>query len=315
MIVVEEMDLDRLRISLHVRLIAYDPRSCRLGLETHASNQIVNCNFETAELSMIDFKFLKSHCDLASRIGVTSIDDFLMHYAAAKDNVAREFDRRVEPYKHLTRGETEWHNRIKAQYIIHRIFKSDGLLRKYLNHADMKRRKPEELQFLQEQLEVPWRFTFSEIVGNPAPDFYELVDVFTNDHFLLYSKSTTLFLSEQPVMLWFNLICFNGECWQTYGPVNAYQSFGPDDILFFATEFNPLIENEDSLMADVAKNPVPYMMLIHGGREPRIFHKKDEIVTLLAEEDLESIDVEALKKTFKVEYNENVFRISLKALG
>jgi hypothetical protein len=263
---------------------------------------------------MPDYNSLKNHCDQASRIGATLVDDFLMHYAAAKDNVAREFDLRIAPYKHLTQGETEWTNRIKAQYIIHRVFKSEGLLGKYLNHAEVKRRSLEERQFLQDQLQVPWRFSFSIIISNPAPDFYEMEDVFTETRFLLYSKSTTLFLSEQPVMLWFNLIGFNGECWQTFGPVSAYETFDSDDIFFFATEVSPRIEDANSLMADVERNPVPYMMLIHGGRMPNTFHNKEEVLMVFSEENLESIDIEVLKKKhFKVEYNSDVFRITLKA--
>ena len=113
-------------------------------------------------------------------------------------------------------------------------------------------------------------------------------------------------------MLWFNLIAFNGVCWQTFGPLNAYQSFDEDDIFFFATELNPRIDSEERLMEDVEKNPVPYMLLLNGGRIPQTVNKKDELLIILSEYEQDSFDAGQLKDHFKVEYNSNVFRISLK---
>src|SRR5258706_11984534 len=147
---------------------------------------------------MTDFIEIKKICDRASGISTTVIDDFLLHYAAGKDNLAREFDLKIASYKHITQqADISWVRLMKSQYIIHKIFKADGLLRKYLNHEEIKRRPTRELEFLKEQLATPWRFCFSGIEGSPAPDFYQMVDVFSGDSFLLYSKSTTQTLKEQ----------------------------------------------------------------------------------------------------------------------
>ena len=43
---------------------------------------------------MNDYTEIKKKCDEASRISSAVIDDFLLHYAAAKDNLARELIRR-----------------------------------------------------------------------------------------------------------------------------------------------------------------------------------------------------------------------------
>jgi hypothetical protein len=266
---------------------------------------------------MQDFNKLKYTCDQTSRISATVIDEFILHYAAAKDNLAREFDLRIASYKHLTKTEAEsaWVRMLKSQYIIHRVFKSGGLLRKYLNHAEVKRRSQSEQEFLKEQLLAPWRFSFSVISAIPAPDFYQMEDVLSGESFMLYSKSVTQTLKEQSAMLWFNLIAFNGSCWQTFGPLNAYQSFDLDDIFFFATELNPGIDSEESLTQDVEKNPVPYMMLLNGAMMPVTVNKADELLIVLSEHDVESIDVEKLKDRFKVEYNSDVFRITLPEFG
>jgi hypothetical protein len=200
---------------------------------------------------------------------------------------------------------------LKSQYIIHQVFKEGGLLRKYLNHAEVKRRSHAEQEFLKEQLLVPWRFSFSVISGNPAPDFYQMEDVLSGDSFLLYSKSVTQTLKEQSAILWLNLIAFNGSCWQTFGPLNAYQSFDLDDIFFFATELNPGIDSEESLTLDVEKNPIPYMMLLNGAMMPSTVNKDDELLILFSEEERESIDTEKLRADFKVEYSKDVYRFSI----
>jgi hypothetical protein len=261
---------------------------------------------------MNDYTEIKKKCEEASSISRAVIDDFLLHYAAAKDNLAREFDTKIVSYRHITqKADASWIRLMKSQYIIHRVFKADGLLRKYLNHSEIKRRPSREQDFMKQQLAMPWRFSFSEVVKNPAPDFYEMRDVFRGDNFLLYSKTTTQTLKEQSVMLWLNLVAFNGTCWQTFGPVNAFQSFDSDDIFFFATEVNPNLDSDEALILDVEKNPLPYMHLLHGGRMPVTVNKKDELLILFSENDLETIDVSQLKAHFKVEYNEGVFRISL----
>lgn len=262
---------------------------------------------------MTDFEEIKKICERTSRITATVIDDFILHYAAAKDNLAREFDQRVATYKHVIRQlDVSWVNMLKSQYIVHRVFKADGLLRKYLNHAEIKRRPSDEQEFLKGQLAQPWRFSFSMIIENPAPDFYRMKDVFSGESFLLYSRSTTQTLKEQTPLLWFNLIAFNGACWQTFGPVSSYQSFDEDDIFFFATEVNFDIEDEEMLREDVERNPVPYMLLLTGSRLPVTFNKKDELLFLSSDHDLESLDTEPLKENFKVEYNSGVYRLSLK---
>ena len=260
---------------------------------------------------MYDFNKIKHRCEEASQLTAALIDDFLLHYAAAQDNLSREFDLRVANYRHITQGHTKWVNMIKSQFIIHRVFRQGGLLGKYLNHAAIKRRSQAEQEFLNQQHLVPWRFSFSVIIATPAPDFYQMEDVFSGESFLLYSKGVTETLKEQSATLWFNLIAFNGSCWQTFGPLNAYQSFDPDDIFFFGTELDPGIDSDESLLLNVEKNPLPYMMLFHGARIPATFNKKDELLIIFSEHDIDFIDAEKLKADFKVEYNKNVFRITI----
>lgn len=170
------------------------------------------------------------------------------------------------------------------------------------------------MEFLEFQRQHPWRFSFAEITARPEPDFFEMQDVFTDESYLLYSPSMTNILETQNPALWFNLITFNGECRQTYGPIGAYTAFQPQDIHFFAMELNRGKGFEDGreLMKYVESNPAPYMYLFSGTNQPITFHKNDQIVQAVAEYLDDSFDSEVFGSDFKVEYSRDVYKLSLK---
>jgi hypothetical protein len=138
-------------------------------------------------------------------------------------------------------------------------------------------------------------------------------DVFSWEPYLLYSPSISKTLSEGPVSLWFNLIGFNGACWQTFGPVISFRGFEPDDIFFFGTEINPKIATEEDFIADIEKNPIPYTMLISGSQYPSILNGEDQILQLVSEHQLESLDTNALKTDFTIEYSQGIYRLKFGA--
>ena len=189
---------------------------------------------------MTDFKDLKAICRENSEMCRSLVEEFLVYYAARNEKLDKEMNERLVRYRHITREFQEgWVNMLKMQYIAHRIFKKDGPIKKYLNHSALKHLGAPERRYLERQAEHPWRFSFSVITGHPAEHFYTMEDVFTGDSFLLHSPGVTKTLMEQQAALWFNLVGYNGACWQSFGPIGAYQSFQPDDIFFFATELHP----------------------------------------------------------------------------
>jgi len=263
----------------------------------------------------MDFRAVKDTCRKNSNISEEVIDDFLMYYAAQRDKLEPEINQRLSRFKHIS-GDfpAGMLNKFKAQYIVHRIFRQDGLIRKYLNHSELKRLDAEQMAFLRFQEQHPWRFSFSVITGNPADDFYNMEDAFNGEKFLLYSPGITQTLSEQPVQLWFNLIAFNGSCWQTFGPIVAFQSFLPDDIFFFGSEVNPgkWLESDDDLMQEIEKNPVPYMMLARASRLPLNYGKSYLIVYCISEVEADNFEPRALEQHFRIEYSSGVYKLSLK---
>jgi hypothetical protein len=171
------------------------------------------------------------------------------------------------------------------------------------------------MEFLRKHAEQPWRFSFSVIIDGPAEDFFIMEDVFSGELFTLFSPGVSDLSQKVRPILWFNLIGFNGSCWQSFGPIGAYKSFEPDDIFFFATELRPDIEDETEIMEDVENNPIPYMMLLSGANYPLTFHKKEQFVHVMAEFDLDEINTKELKKSFKTEFNNGVYRFTLNDWG
>lgn len=265
---------------------------------------------------MIDFENIRNICEKNTKRSEEVIDNFLIPYATEKNHLAREFNMRLKPYQHVVGNlQQDWISQFNTQYIAHRLFKNKGLINKYINHSYLQKLTTNDLDYLGFQVDHPWRFSFSEILSNPSEDFYLMMDVFTSDTYLLFSPGITKILYSQQVLLWFNLIGYNGVCWQSFGPMIPYSGFESDDIFYFATTLNPDIETEEDLCEDLENNPVPYMMLVNGSTIPPVFHKNDQVVFVVSEFDTEEINTKSMQKDFKIEYNQGVYRLTLKRWG
>ena len=265
---------------------------------------------------MRDYDHIRKLCHKSTQISSIVIDEFIMYYAAKRDKLIQEFDSRFSRFRHAGKDMPgSWLRMIQSQYVVHRIFKQGGLINKYLGHAAVKSLDDEQQNYLRQMSDHPWRFSFSEIQSNPAKDFYEMEDVFSGNTFLLYSTAVSQILTEQSVLLWFNLIANNGTCWQTYGPVSAFKGFDTNDIFFYATELNRSIESDEDLLREVENNPIPYMLLMTGSQLPLVFHREFEMVQVLGESKATVTNIQELKKTFRVEYAQDVYKLTHKTLS
>lgn len=263
---------------------------------------------------MNNFESIRKTCLEDQRLTSEVIDNFLIYYAAQKDNLHREVKKKAAKYSHITKKmQDEWVNMFKTQYIGHRIFKKGGLIKKYINHSGLKHLTGKEMDFLQFQKDHPWRFSFSWITDQPESGFFQMKDAFTGESYLLFSPSISKIVSGRNIQLWFNLISFNGSCYQSYGPISAYTGFEPNDIQFFATEVKngEWFEDGRELMQEVEKNPVPFMMLISGSTLPLTFHKDHQLVQVTAEFRDDRFDPADFKTYFKAEYSQGVYKFSL----
>jgi hypothetical protein len=267
--------------------------------------------FTDTLMNMTDYNKIRQFCQQESKLTVDVLDNFLVYYAGEKEKLPQEFISLLHRFRHAIGGmPSGWIPSITTQFIAHRLFKSGGLIKKYLNHVAVKNLDAEQYTFLQLLSDTPWRFSFSEIRTQPSPDFYEMEDVFTGEHFLLFSKGIGQILAEHGILLWFNLIGYNGHCWQTYGPIGNFQSFDADDVFFYATELDRSITSEATLFNYLEKNPVPFMVLMTGANYPLIMNNGYEVVQVTGESPLKTLNISDLQKKFTVEYAHGVSKIS-----
>ncbi|MDZ4809136.1 MAG: hypothetical protein SGI96_12845 [Bacteroidota bacterium] len=265
---------------------------------------------------MQDYNILRVHCQQKSDYTDKVIDEFLIYYAAGQDSLDQEFETRIARFRQAEKSMApHWKRLLKTQYIAHRIFKQGGLIHKYLNHPAIRDLETGQINYLKNQAANPWKYSFTILTGKPAPDFYFMLDVFSGETYLFYSRSVSEILITSNPRCWFNLIGFNGLCWQTFGPLAHFVSFDGDDIFFYAIELNPMIESEDDLIEDIEKNPIPYSMLMTGSAYPISVMDGHEMVRVSSESPLDKFDMPALKKDFRVEYADDIFRLSQEPLS
>ena len=102
--------------------------------------------------------------------------------------------RRLARFQRVKKFQPKWINMIKAQYIVHRIFKDNGLIKKYLNHQAIKDLPEEQQIFLQLQSAEPWRYSFAEITANPEKDFRKKSTKMEEDNLEKLNRLLTLAL-------------------------------------------------------------------------------------------------------------------------
>lgn len=286
------------------------------GVLIHQQISIFKLHLDYEKLfnfNMTDFESLRLVCEINRKISASVIDEFLISYAAQRNNLEYRMNQAFALYKHVNRKfPKEWVNMLKSQYLAHKIFREGGLLKNYMNHPALSSLDTDKRRFLELQLEHPWKFSFSTIKSNPAESFYIMDDVFSDQEYLLHSPGMKDTLKERGVSLWFNLISFNGECWQSFGPIGGFSSFESDDIFFFATELDFAIDSHEEFLANLEENPIPYMMLLSGAASPFIINGEERLVNCVAEYDLESMNTSELRNSFKEEYNREVYRLALK---
>lgn len=262
---------------------------------------------------MPNFKELKKEIEQNRRISQRVIDEFLLYYAAEKDGLDRTFDNQITRYRHIVdKIPQQWKNYLKSQFIVHRIFKSGGLISKYINHVDVQNRSDRQLTFLQQQKENPWRFSFAEIIANPHSDFYTMHDLFTGEEYMVYSQSITQLRFKNPdIQTWFNLISPHETCAQTFGTVYYFQSFNYEDITFFAREIDPDLETDQEIANHIDNNPLPYTMLWSGATLPPVAHGDHFIRHMAARYYDDDFSSEPFQDQFQIEYARDVYRLSL----
>ncbi|MBN7818052.1 hypothetical protein [Algoriphagus pacificus] len=259
----------------------------------------------------MDYSSLIKKCNRLSDFSEPILNN-IMYYAAERNKLSQRFDQMVKRHKKIF-GRLDPANQalFKTQYIIHELFKNKGIIHKYLNHSQIKALPKEEYDYLQKQAENPWRFTFWSVRSNPSPDFFEAVDIFTGEEFLLYSPGASRTLLEMNVVTFGGLISTNGDCYQTYGPLMGFSSFQADDIFFYAGELDHSVETIKDLTGLIERDLFYFLLLSVYSAIPMVQHHGHEILYVLSTMDANRFEMDAWKTAFRVEYSDEVFKMSL----
>ncbi len=264
----------------------------------------------------MNYSDLKKHCEIHSLLSRIVIDDFLMNYGAEKEKLNPVILAALKKYKHVVAEfELEHINRWNAQFIVHHVFKKNGAIRKILNHSEIKRLPPDQYALLEHQSRTPWRFAFCYIVENPEEGVFKMMDTMTYEEFILVSPGIQEMLKETQPLMWFLLIGYNGKCWQSFGLNIPFKGYTVDDIFFFATELNPRIGDEETLMEEVERNPFPFFMLLCNADMPTVVSRGHETAFFEGEHDVSAFSPDKLKEFFDTAWSHDVYRLTSKTHG
>lgn len=264
---------------------------------------------------MLNYSDIKLHCRKTSQISADVVDQFLIYYAAQREKLEREMDGKLLRYHGAGERISESaRGYLKAEYIAFKIFKTGGYVSKYLNHVAIKNLPVEQYELLTLYAQTPWRLSFSFILNNPAPDFFEVEDIFSGEVYLLHSPS----IQKTPDFenrTWLMLLGYNGKCWQAYGLNIGFKSFLADDIYFFATEINPAIEGPEMLMKEVERNPFPFFFLLSYSEMPTIVSRGHELRMYVSTDEQNTFESSSWKSSFTLKQKNNVLQLKLKRMG
>ncbi len=264
----------------------------------------------------MDYELIKKCCLQNSAVSEAVIDKFLINYAEEKEKMEPLIAIRIKQYKSVVSELPESYiNFMMAEFIAHRIFCKKGFIHKYIDRKEIKSLPPDQYSFIEFQSQHSWRYSFAEIQGQPADEFFEMKDVITGENYLLFSPGMNNVQKESHPRMWFNLIAWNGKCWQTFGLIIPFKAFTLDDLFFFATEINPRIENEEMLQEEIEKNPWPFFMLLSAAEFPVISTRGFESLQCCSADSVENFSSEKLAANHIIEWNKNVYQVKSKRKG
>ena len=263
---------------------------------------------------MTDYDVILDRCNHDSAVISRFVDEFLVYYCDDREDMTKQFNREIGRFAHrLEAMPDEWYRRVLMQYIAFRLFRRGGFVKAYRGHAILRTCGDEERAWLEAQIDRPWRWSFCRAQARVQENFYRMIDVCTNEHFLLYSPGMTRILNEGTTpMMWLLLLTDNGLCRQTYGPLLPLQGLFAHDVLLFTRQLDARMRRFDQVPACIDDDPFPYLMLWWGSKFPVMVHNKD--IIMFNRRDLEHVRLDPTRvvRRFSVEHASGVTRLRLK---
>ncbi len=88
---------------------------------------------------MSDYEKIRQECELNSMISERVVDDFLLYFAARHQGLEKKMNKQFGWHRDvLQKLDKSTVEMLKSQYVIHRVFRENGLLGKFLEHPGLK---------------------------------------------------------------------------------------------------------------------------------------------------------------------------------
>ncbi|MBF0432260.1 MAG: hypothetical protein HQK83_13330 [Fibrobacteria bacterium] len=263
---------------------------------------------------MTNYSDIEKHCKHQSDVLRMFIDDFFLNFIAKKENLEERFVKKLSRYKDVVRDFPEtWFNHAIAQYMAHLAFKKNGLAAKYAEHKTIQKRSVDERKFFENHLQRPWRFSFCVIKHEPADNFFEMQDLFSNETFLLYSPGIKDMCEQYgDIKSFFILMNNNGSCYQSFSIINYFMSFDASDFFFFARQLNPEMIFHNQAQVLIEENPIPFMLLYLFAEFPVNISRGQRLVYCFSEYQLDDFEPDEYRNDFVIEKKQQLFRLGLK---
>jgi hypothetical protein len=259
---------------------------------------------------MQNYQELTQYCLTTLNNCIEAIDQYVIPYFTDEPQFFEKSAKAIKKYiKQLDKVSDNSDKTVITSYMLYLIFRDAGYFQSYVSSYAFSQIPKSHSDFLRSITSTPWRASLATIIGNPEPDFLEMEDVLTGDKYLLFSPSIQNSKDIDNVRLCFNLIFFNGQCWQTYGSIGCFYAFSMDDIYFFARQLDPNVVDENDLLKLIHANSLPFFMLSFATNKSIRKHNTIEMVHCFATDIVKPVDLNILKQHFRIQYNKKVIQM------
>jgi hypothetical protein len=257
-----------------------------------------------------DLKAYLETCEETSRV-LASVEEDVLQWAVYREKVLSSFNNRMRKKRKLTENFPEnWQGMTISQVAAGQVFVYPWRARKLLR-TFRENLRIEQRSLIQHFIEKPWLYGVHLLKEELEMGFFTVTDVATADELLLYSPGVRN-IFRTGTRLFLILLFYNGDCYQTFGPIHYYRGFQPYDFDYFAKHLTPQFYRENGLSSTIANDPAAFLLLDGWTETPPIGHR-DELVQICSDEtSQDSFDPQLYAKDFDIDRKESVVRCKLK---
>jgi hypothetical protein len=164
--------------------------------------------------------------------------------------------------------------------------------------------------FLRTAVDEPWFFTAFELITREGGDLMRFVDYDDGNHYIVQSPGLRD-LFERDKTVGYGLLFYNGECFQTYGPIYYLAWADQKDMQWYARQVDEALFEREGLMEVMSADPLPWITLFSQAENPRIAHRGQVVELCQSEAAGAEFSTDALPEEAEAEWQGKVCRVRL----